>query len=131
MGGRRILSEQQLAEMAELRERGWGLSRIAEHFSVAGTPVSRSTVNWQCLRLGADAPPRLRGRQTAPREAYWRDGKICRPWTDADDRQLRELENTGISIMEITRRLGRSNSSVRGRLLTLSRHDARREEAQG
>ncbi|CAD7336112.1 hypothetical protein FIM10_04180 [Sphingomonadales bacterium 56] len=129
MGGRRILSDEQLAEMAELRERGWGLGRIAEHFTKAGTPISKSSINWQCMRVGADAPPHLRGHQRAPREIYWRNGTPCRPWTEADDRQLLELEMTGISVMEITRRLGRSNSSVRGRLLTLSRHDARREEA--
>ena len=129
MGGRRILSDEQLTEMAELRERGWGLSRIAEHFTVAGTPVSRSTVNWQCLRLGADAPARLRGKQAAPRRPYWRDGRSCRPWTEAEDRQLLQLEGSGESITEIARRLGRANSSVRGRLLTLARRDARREEA--
>ncbi|WP_030540583.1 hypothetical protein [Sphingobium sp. DC-2] len=129
MGGRRILSDEQLAEMAELRERGWGLTRIAEHFTDAGTPVSRSTVNWQCLRLGADAPPRLRGRQTAPSAPYWRGGRSCRPWTDAEDRQLLRLEASGVSATDMARRLGRANSSVRGRLLTLARRDARREEA--
>ncbi|MFB0875489.1 MULTISPECIES: hypothetical protein [unclassified Sphingobium] len=123
------LSDEQLDEMARLRERGWGPGRIAEHFTHAGTPISGSSINWQCMRLGADAPARLRGRSSAPRETYWRNGRPCRPWTAEDDAKLIELEQAGVKLHIVAQRLGRANSSVRGRLLTLARRDARREEA--
>ncbi|BBF70222.1 hypothetical protein SBA_ch1_24220 [Sphingomonas bisphenolicum] len=131
MGGKRILSDQQLDEMAALRERGWSIDRIAEYFTAAGTPISASSINWQCMRVGADAPPRLRGKHTRPGAPYVRYGFTVRPWTDEDDALLVELEVAGKKMREICRRLGRANSSVRGRLLTLARRDARREEKAG
>ncbi|EPR09896.1 hypothetical protein M527_07165 [Sphingobium indicum IP26] len=129
MGGKRILSDEQLAEMADLRERGWGIGRIAAHFTSGGTPISADAINWQCMRLGADAPPHLRGKHTQPSAPYRRDGNTCRPWSADEDKRLLDLEGKGTKINQIARQIGRANSSVRGRLLTLARRDARREEA--
>lgn len=130
MGGKRILNDTQLEEMAALRERGWGIKRIAQHFTDAGTPIHSSTINWQCMRLGADAPPRLRGRHTVPSRSYNRNGTPVRPWSAEDDARLLAMEEAGTPLNRIGIEIGRANSSVRGRLLTLSRRDARLEEQQ-
>lgn len=124
----RILTDQQLDEMARLRERGWGIDRIAAHFTGAGTPVSASTIEWQCMRLGADAPVRFRGSSPKTQVAYDRGGHAVRPWTAAEDADLLRLEGGGIAYAEICRRLDRASSSVRGRLLTLARREARAED---
>ena len=47
------------------------------------------------------------------------------------DAELVRLDQSGIRVAEICRRMGRRSSSIRGRLLTLARIDARREEANG
>lgn len=130
MGRASILSDSQLDEMAELRERGWAARRIVAHFRNRGVTVSVSTINWQCLRLGADLPQRLRGRQGQPKSAYIRSGHTVRPWSQDDDRQLLDMAQSGVRHSEISRRLRRCNSSVRGRLLILARMEARREEVQ-
>lgn len=129
MSGRRILSDAQIDEMAALRERGWGVDRIAQHFTEAGTPISVGAISWQCLRIGADAPPRLRGKSTQPRAPFRRGKHEVRPYSGEEDDQLREFDRQGLNVAEIGRRLGRKQNSVRGRLLTLTRRDTRAEEA--
>lgn len=122
-----ILSDAQFDEMARLRERGWGYGRIAEHFAAGGAPISSSSVCWHCKRLGADVPLRLRGRCFDLHAAYERGGRTVRPWTAADDATLLAMEGRGVSLSLIGRRLGRANSSVRNRLFTLARRQARQE----
>jgi len=129
MGGRRILSDPQIDEMAELRERGWTLRQIARHFSAKGTPVSEGSIGWQCLRVGADLPPERRRPGAFPACLIQRGGKPVRPWTPAEDEQLLALEAQGTSLNAIGRAIGRKQNSVRGRLMTLARHQARAEDA--
>lgn len=126
----RILSDAQIDEMAKLRERGWGLTRIAKHFTDAGFPISEGAIGWQCLRVGADAPKRLRGTRPCYYPPYMRGGHLVRRFTDAEDAQLLALESEGISNSEIGRRLGRPSNSIRARLLTLARADQRAEDNQ-
>lgn len=122
-----ILTHDQLGEMAQLRERGWSYIRIAAHFADRGTHVSPSSICWHCKRLGADAPRRLRGRCFDLRGIYERAGRTVRPWTSGDDAQLLALESEGASISVIGRSLTRADSSVRNRLFTLARRQARQE----
>jgi len=131
MSGGRILSDPQLDRIAAWRERGWGARRIVEALEREGTHVSPSTVIWQCKRLGADLPPRLRGREAQHRPEYRRAGRLCRPWTPADDARLTALSEQGLSSYRIALAMGRANSSVRNRLLTLARIAARAEERAG
>lgn len=128
---KRILSDAQIEEMAELRERGWSCQRIADYFTANGTPISVGSVNWQCLRVGADAPPPLRGTLTQPTVTYQRNGRVVRPFTAQDDALLRVLDMQGIKISVIARRMRRGANSIRGRLYTIARRDARAEEAAG
>lgn len=128
MGGKRILSDAQIDEMCDLREKGWGIGRIAEYFSEQGTPISPNAINWQCMKAGADAPPKLRGKHTQPSGPYLRGRHIVRPYTPEDDTLLRVLEMQGFKIAVISRRMHRAPNSIRGRLLTLARMDARAED---
>ncbi len=126
--GCRLLNSDQLAEMCELRERGKGIHAIAEHFNKQGIPVTASTIDYQCMRLGADAPPRLRGKTPSRLPSYVRKSGPVRPYSVDDDRLLLELSKAGTRHVDICKALGRSTSSVRGRLLTLARREARRED---
>lgn len=130
MGGRRILSDPQLEEMAALREKGWGIDRIAAHFTAAGTPITGSAICWQCLRLGADAPSRLRRNcpSAMSLRPYRRNGRLVRPYSSEEDEVLRMLDRQGARYSEMAQRLGRRENSIRGRLLTLARHEARAED---
>lgn len=127
-GNVRRLSDAQIDEMAALRERGWSCDRIAEHFTKAGTAISGSAIYWQCLRVGADVPRKLRGAHTQPGAPYQRGKHIVRPYTTDDDRRLLELEAAGAKMREIARKLGRAENSIRGRLMTLARRQARAED---
>jgi len=129
MAGRRILSDAQLEEMCSLRERGWGVDRIAAYFTERGTSISGNAINWQCMRLGADTLPKFRGKHSQPEEPYRRGGHIVRPYTPEDDALLTALDIQGTRICVIARRMGRAPNSIRGRLLTLARREARREDA--
>ncbi|MBO9380295.1 hypothetical protein GG804_26370 [Sphingomonas histidinilytica] len=129
-GGRRILSDAQIEKMAELRERGWSFHRIAAWFTENGTPISAGAINWQCLRVGADAPPRFWGPSPKMPRSYQRNGRAVRAFTSEEDARLLELERSGVNYAEISRRMNRPPNSIRGRLYTLARIEAR-EEAQG
>lgn len=123
----RKLSEQQIVVMAELREKGWSLRRIANYFAARGTTISESALGWQCLRVGADLPPKRRGRNFTPKPIV-RNGHPVIPFTPEEDEKLLALEATGATHSQIARQLGRRQNSVRGRLMTLARADARREQ---
>jgi hypothetical protein len=125
MGGRRILSDPQIEVMSELRESGWSYQRIAAHFTAAGTSISSGSIAWQCLRVGADLPPARRGRAYGTRT--WGRG---RAFTPAEDARLLELEQRGAKYSVIAKDLGRAENSIRGRLMTLARHQARAEAAE-
>jgi len=122
MGGRRILSDAQIHEMAELREAGRSYDWIAAHFTSAGTPIASGTIAWQCLRLGIIAPHYTQasvGRKSPGRG---------RAFTPAEDQRLLELSDQGVSRREIARALDRRPNSIRARLYTLARCDAVAEE---
>jgi DNA-binding CsgD family transcriptional regulator len=129
MGGRRILTDAQIDEMCALRERGRSARQIARHFADAGVTISASAIDWQCLSHGADAPRQLQGPCTQAVAPYRRGASVVQPYTPAEDARLRHLRGLGLRISEISRRMGRKPNSVRARLLTLARRDARAEEA--
>lgn len=129
MGGKRILSDAQIDEMCGLREKGWGVERIAEYFTANGTAISAAAINWQCMVHGADAPKRLRGKHAQAAAPYQRGAHVVRPYSPEDDALLRVLDMQGFKVSVIARRMGRKQNSICGRLLTLARKDARAEEA--
>lgn len=126
MGGRRILTDKQLELMADMRERGKSHAQISRHFTASGTPVSPSCIAWQCIRIGADRPGAPPTDLYATRSTV-RGGRPVRAFTSEDDEQLLALDAVGTSYSEIARRLGRKPNSIKGRLYTLARHQARSE----
>lgn len=127
----RLLDDNQLDELGQLREQGSRLSALARHAKRRwGVDIHPNAISWQMLRIGADLPP---GKRQAPRVGpmvVQRNGHVVRRYTPDDDRQLLALEAQGLSPSEIGRRMNptRKQNSVRGRLMTLARHEARREE---
>jgi transposase-like protein len=119
-------TQEDYERMAGMREQGHTYVQIAARFG-----CSASVVSWQCLRLGAE-PPKAR-------YASWTEIKgpavsargdhLVRRFTEPEDALLLELEASGLSVNAIARRLGRRTSSIRGRLMTLARRDARSEAA--
>ncbi len=112
-----------LDEAARLRETGLSFAQIGRRLD-----MHSAAVKYHCLRLGADSPdtalsppPRL----TLPE--YSRGGHVVRHFTAEEDARLLRLEAKGLSVMEIARHLNRHRNSVRGRLMTLARHEARHE----
>ncbi|HMO74538.1 MAG TPA: hypothetical protein PKD99_02450 [Sphingopyxis sp.] len=127
MGGKRILDDAQVDEACALRERGYSCERIARHFQARGIAITRGSIAWLCLVNGADLPPHLRRPQTAPAPgiAVKRGGHVMRTFTAEDDRRLLALEAAGLNYSEIARNLDRKPNSIRGRLATLARNQAR------
>lgn len=119
----RRLKQDELDRIVDMRERGCSHAMIAR---VIG--CSESAVWWQCLRLCAEPPkpPRpLDGRQR--RTVVMRKGLPVRAFTPEDDARLLALEAEGLSDTAIGRAMGRRPNSVRGRMMTLARRDARAE----
>lgn len=121
---------EQLDFIATMRERGRGGEFIArelqERFGVVCDP---STVIYQCMRMGADIPARLRIKAAKPKRCI-RNGHIVRPFRKEDDRRLLEMKAAGRRTTEIARSLRRTSSSITGRLMTLARHEARKERCR-
>jgi transposase-like protein len=122
------LTEEQGVRIVEMRERGMSCGAIAR---IVG--ISAGAVSWHCLKEGAD-PPGLAAKviDTTIRgpEIVMRSGFPVRRFTPEDDRTLLALEASGLNYSEIARRLGRQPNSIRGRLYTLARHEARRDAAE-
>lgn len=124
MPGRRITVEQRV-EIAERREAGESYAALAKAFG-----CSHSNVRWICLMLGADRPGAKPLSTIAPGPSTMRRGDfVVRRFTAEDDAWLLVLEAEGKNPSEIGRALGRPPNSIRGRLATLARHDARSEAA--
>jgi len=119
----RKITDAQIKQIVELRERGLGYRLIAE---IVG--VTESSVSWHCLRLGVEPPkPTPINLDRRRGEPVKRGGHLVRPFTEEEDALLLTLEWAGHGPSAIARRLGRRPNSVRGRQLTLARHQARAE----
>ncbi|MGV7034894.1 helix-turn-helix domain-containing protein [Methylobacterium symbioticum] len=121
----RRLTPEQCEQIAALRETGMSYGRIARKFG-----CSESTVYWKCLALGAEppSPQPLTARALGPAVAI-RNGREIRRFTAEDDAKLLAMEAEGKRIADMARALGRQSNSVRARLMTLARHEARAEAA--
>jgi hypothetical protein len=119
-----------IAEAAQLREEaGWSIERLARRYN-----VSTSAMDWHLLRIGAEHPARV--AQVLPQQArgplvYVRAGREIRHFTPDEDTVIQKMAAEGRSNAEIglTCKPPRAANSIRGRLLTLARHEARREAA--
>lgn len=126
MPRRSRLNEEQKASIAELREKGLSYGFISQRLD-----LSEGAISWYCL-VGGIESPNTRGKIPPPvkHESYVRNGRVVVAFSTADDELLLRLEAEGKGYGEIGRIMGRPSNSVRGRLATLARHEARREAAE-
>lgn len=124
MAARRFTIEQHEG-MAAMREAGRSYGQIALAFG-----CSESTAYWICLKLGADLPDAkpLQPRAAGP-AVVQRGDHAVRRFTAEDDAQLLALASEGKGYSAIGKLIGRRPNSVRARLMTLARHEARSEAA--
>ena len=117
------ITQHQIDRICEMRERGLSYGQIG--IAVGCKP---GTVNWHCLRLAIESPrqSKIGLRRTT---IYRRDGVIVRAFSPSDDRKILSLSLQGVKASDIAERLDRATSSIRNRLMTLARIDARRELA--
>ncbi len=130
---KRILDDEQVAEVCRMREAGWSLTKISRAMGQRGISVSPGSIAWTCLRAGADLP--IQRRQTHSfvegTMVVKRGDHLVRRYTAEEDRQILEMEADGASVASIARRLDRKHNSVIGRLAALARRQARSEEIEG
>lgn len=129
-GRRRKLTEQQVVEVCEMRERGLSFGRIANHLAARGIDIHPNSISWICLVNGADLPAHRRShnRTVVPGSTCQRGNHVVRRFSEAEDEQLREMDAGGVPYSEMAKRLGRKRNSIMGRLATLARRDTRQEE---
>lgn len=103
-------------DVCEMREKGKTYTQIANKFG-----LSVSYVEHIC-REGAAVPPD--GYSPKPLlKPYLRNGMLIRPFTDYEDTQILTLRSEGVANAKIGKKIGRSYSSVRNRLITLCLHE--------
>lgn len=117
------------AEMFRLREEnGLTYGQISRKLG-----ISVSAISWHCLKEGVEHPTRRKICRTHPGAVVARGNHTVRNFTAAEDDRIQQLDKLGIGATEIGRQLypRRAANSVRGRLMTLARREARAEEAIG
>ena len=126
----RLLTDEQLEELGQEREQGATQGRLVQLAKLRfDVEISAKAILWQLLRLGYDLPPGRRQATNVGPLIQQRGDQIVRRFSPEDDKLLLELERQQLSYSEIGRRMSRKPNSIRGRLLTLARRDARQDEA--
>lgn len=122
---RRTLTAGQIEQILAMREEGRTYGQI-----VRAVKCTRSAARYHCLQNGVDKPGNVR-YLAAPAHAkeHHRGGHVVRRFSQEDDVLLRVLRMQGFGMPTIAKRMRRPYGSIRGRLLTLARQDAIREEA--
>jgi hypothetical protein len=119
------LTTQEKSEILSLRERGWGLERLAEKFN-----CSVGSISWCCLMAGVYPPgaDQRKPIQNIFLEAeYMRNGKPVRRFSPEEDRLIEEMRERGETLAAICRATNRRHNSIVGRLCAI----ARRKEFKG
>lgn len=126
------LAEAHIQRLCDLADAGKGdetiVKTLAHEFGVA---VTRSTVRWHRLKNLAEPEGRTKVAPVPAEPIVTRRGDhVVRRFTKAEDALLLKLEGEGLTSSQIARRLDRKPNSITGRLLTLARHEDRRERAR-
>lgn len=125
MSGRKLF-DRDYDRLAAMREEGKSYEQIARVFG-----CSAKAISWHCLRLGAEppkpAPLRLNYHLEHP--VMKRGNHIVRAFTPEEDARLLQLEAQGLGYIAMGKAIGRKQNSVRGRLMTLARREARAEQS--
>jgi hypothetical protein len=115
------MSPQQLEKIAAMRERGWSYKRIGNAIG-----MSPGAVSWYCLREAIEPPKPSKCRDQIVGPAVVKRGDhVVRRFTPEEDATLLRLSKEGKSNRALVRLMGRSDSSIRGRLMCLARREER------
>jgi transposase-like protein len=115
------LTSEEKTEIIALREKGWGLERLAEKFE-----CHVGSISWCCLMAGVSAPRRNEQKKinnTDPRPEYMRNGRRVRRFSADEDKLIQEMRERGETLAAICRATGRQHNSIIGRLCGLARRD--------
>lgn len=119
----RKYSDDLIDEAARLREKGMSCAAIAKRLD-----MSVGAVSWHCLRLGADSPNTTANAPAKMHHSEVKRGNhIVRRFTPEEDQLITRMDMRGASLAEMSRATGRRHNSIRGRLMTLARHEDRKE----
>lgn len=114
---RAALTAEEKIDIAEKREKGWGLEMLAKEFK-----CTTGSISWCCLMQGVTAPgAKDRKPQARPKE-YMRNGKLVRTFTPEEDTLIEGMSMAGKTITEIQTATGRRHNSIVGRLATLAKN---------
>lgn len=108
------LSQEQVGELAELRERGWSYARLAARYG-----VSSAAIHYRCLTAGALSPRSQGLRAGDDRKPLQGFGGLRHPFSPEEDARLLRLARQGEKMHRIAELMGRPRTSVRIRLLTI------------
>lgn len=123
----RRMTDEQLDEMAQLREQGgWSFSRLGERFG-----MSPGGIRWQCLRIGADSPDGHKQKPSKHPKSFQRGGVTVRRFSAKDDAYMLERKAAGDTNVAIAKVLGRRPHAVLCRLMTLGMQADRLERRRG
>jgi hypothetical protein len=127
MTRRRNLTEEEKRQIVALREKGWGLERLAERFN-----CHVGSISWCCLMNGI-SPPGSVNRKPIDNSSldpeYMRNGKPVRRFSHEEDKLIQEMRERGEPIVAICRATNRQHNSIIGRLCALARREEQGETA--
>ena len=115
------LTTEEKDQIATLREKGWGLERLAEQFN-----CTVGSISWCCLMAGVSPPGAEKRKRVQHTHPYRRGKSLVRPFTPEEDQLIEQMRAAGETLTAISRATGRRHNSIVGRLCTLAR---RRETA--
>lgn len=113
---RKNLTAEEKSEIAILREKGWGLERLAEKFK-----CTTGSISWCCLMQGVTAPGNANRRPNRASRPYARGAGTVRPFTPAEDDLIEKMRAGGAGLSEIAQATKRRHNSIVGRLACLAR----------
>jgi hypothetical protein len=113
---RKNLTAEEKQQIAGLREKGWGLERLAEHFK-----CTVGSISWCCLMHGVTSPGADKRKPHGRAEPYSRGGRTVRPFSPEEDEGIERMRAAGASLAAIGRATGRRHNSIVGRLCTLAK----------
>ncbi|KQP34285.1 hypothetical protein ASF27_01610 [Methylobacterium sp. Leaf102] len=122
---RPFLTSEQHEQIAARREAGESIGQLAQAYG-----CSRSNISAVCLKFGIEPPGARPITPVAPGpNRIERGGILVRRFSADEDSRLLTLEAAGHGYIAIGAALDRHPNSVRYRLMTLARHQARSEAA--
>lgn len=120
------MTRDQAETIERMRAEGKSYGQIGRHIG-----KSVGAVRWYCLEYGIGSPRPVAVSKCVPGSVHRRGNGLVRRYTPQEDDRILAMRIRGATIGRIAQALGRSYSSVLGRLVTLAaRPDQPAEEAE-